>query len=164
LDKLAIAVVKYTIHYTFTDKQKDEYRKFFYWINSKSDGMLSREELLKSYWTSGFETMSEIELDKLLTYVDDDGNGYITFPEFIVAAINPKDLMDPSRLKIVFETFDKDKSGSCARSELQEAISNCGIKISENQMKAFLADNGDEDDDGELDFDEFYEMLMGPPS
>lgn len=54
LGPLEIAVVKYIVQKLFTDKQKDEYRKYFYWINTKSDGMLSREELLKSYWSSGF--------------------------------------------------------------------------------------------------------------
>ena len=70
--------------------------------------------------------MSEIYLDKLLTYVDDDGNGYITFPEFLVAAINPKSLMEEPILKKVFDSFDEDESGSCNISELKAAVSKGG--------------------------------------
>jgi hypothetical protein len=41
--------------------------------------MLTRNELLQAYWSNGYAWISEIELDKILSYVDQDGNGFVTF-------------------------------------------------------------------------------------
>jgi len=42
--------------------------------------------------------MSEVELDKALSYVDDDGNGFITFSEFLVGVITPADILVKDKL------------------------------------------------------------------
>ena len=51
--------------------------------------MLDRQEFLCAFWDVGMKNMSEVELDKALAFVDDDGNGFITFSEFLVACITP---------------------------------------------------------------------------
>jgi calcium-dependent protein kinase len=46
LGPLEKAVLKFIVERLFEDKDKDRYSKYFYAINRKSDGMLSRGELL----------------------------------------------------------------------------------------------------------------------
>jgi|LakMenEpi03Aug12_release.lakeMendotaPanAssembly.Ray.scaffolds.fasta_scaffold595199_1 hypothetical protein len=51
--------------------------------------MLVRKEFLLAFWHVGVKNMSEVELDRILAYVDDDNNGFITFSEFLVACVTP---------------------------------------------------------------------------
>ena len=74
--------------------------------------MATRNEFLSAFWTMGFRSMSEIELDSLLSYIDDDRNGYITFQEFVLAAVHADDVLTPSKLLLAFKSFDKDGGGS----------------------------------------------------
>ena len=46
--------------------------KIFYAINKKQDGKLTRLEFLHAFWMVGLKNMSEVELDRVLSYVDND--------------------------------------------------------------------------------------------
>ena len=56
----------------YTEEDFDKYKKIFYAINKKMDGLLTRHELLESYWQVGFTSMSQVELDRTLAVVDSD--------------------------------------------------------------------------------------------
>lgn len=64
-------------------------------MNKSNNGMLSRNEFLKAYWAVGMRHTSESEIDKILSYVDNDGNGYITFSEFLVASVSQEECLKP---------------------------------------------------------------------
>jgi len=66
------AFIVYLVTQLFTDLDLDFYKKIFYAINTKCDGKLTSAELLVAYWKVGLKTMSELELDRTLAYVDDD--------------------------------------------------------------------------------------------
>jgi Ca2+-binding EF-hand superfamily protein len=72
----------------FNENDKNKYLMVFYAINRKCDGNLTRQEFLEAFWAVGLKNMSEIELDRILSYVDNDQNGFITFGEFIVASVS----------------------------------------------------------------------------
>lgn len=54
--------------------------------------------------------MSELELDKVLSYVDNDQNGFITFSEFMIASVSKDYLLTRQRIADCFRSFDKDGS------------------------------------------------------
>jgi hypothetical protein len=56
----------------FSDLDIDFYKKIFYSINKTASGKLTRVEFLYAYWEVGIKTMSELELDRVLSYVDND--------------------------------------------------------------------------------------------
>ena len=56
----------------FDDADNDKFKKIFYAINKKADGLLTRGQLLEGYWSVGIKSMSEVELDRTLAYVDND--------------------------------------------------------------------------------------------
>lgn len=64
------AVLNYISSEIFTQKDKDNYLKIYYSINRLCNGLLTRNELLKAYWDNDFLFISEIELDKILAFVD----------------------------------------------------------------------------------------------
>lgn len=66
--------------------------------------------------------ISDIELDRILAQVDADLSGEITFSEFLVACVNPKDILTEERLRNVFDIFDNDKSGCISMDEVKNAL------------------------------------------
>lgn len=64
------AVLNYMVSEVFTMKDKDNYLKLYYSVNRACNGLLTRNELLRAYWDNGFAKVSEIELDKILSFVD----------------------------------------------------------------------------------------------
>ena len=61
-------------------------------------------------------------VDAIFEEVDLDGNGEIEFTEWIVASIKKKSLLAPERLKLAFQLFDKDKTGSINMQEVKETL------------------------------------------
>ncbi|RKO84287.1 calmodulin, partial [Blyttiomyces helicus] len=59
--------------------------------------------------------------------------------------------------KQAFNFFDRDKSGAIDFEELGNVMDSLGIKASESEMRAMIA-NIDVDQTGTVDFDEFYAM------
>lgn len=106
----------------FTQNDLDHYKKIFYAINTKCDGRLTRAEFLIAYWKVGLKNMSELELDRVLSYVDNDQNGFLTYSEFLVASVNPKEILTKERISACFKSFDEDESGAVSLIEIKAVI------------------------------------------
>lgn len=72
LGPLQKAFLIYMVTTLFNEEDLDSYKHIFYTINKTCNGMLTREEFLKAYWGVGLKNMSEVELDRVLSYVDSD--------------------------------------------------------------------------------------------
>ena len=106
----------------FSDADNDRYKRIFYAINTKQDGLLTRGQLLQGYWDVGVKSMSEVELDRTLAYVDNDQNGFITFGEFLAACVDSKELLQKERVVACFKSFDVDGSNSISLQEIKNII------------------------------------------
>mmetsp|Transcript_14965 Transcript_14965/g.10458 ORF Transcript_14965/g.10458 Transcript_14965/m.10458 type:complete len:192 (-) Transcript_14965:11-586(-) len=161
LANLQKAVINFVVRNLFTEEDNDFYQKIFYSINTSADGMLTRRELLIAYWRSGFKTMSEVELDSLVSVIDSDTSGVITFSEFIVACVHPEDVLSSNRLLSAFKTFDKDGSGAITVDELRESIEHVSTAfvISEHEWSSFFGEY-DEDGNDELGRQEFILVMQ----
>ena len=53
-----------------------------------------------------------------MSKVDIDHSGFIDYTEFIAASIDEKKLLSKNNLKVVFEMFDTDGSGTISANEL----------------------------------------------
>lgn len=106
----------------FSELDTDWFKKIFYEINKTCDGNLTRTEFLQAFWSVGIKSMSEIELDRVLSYVDNDQNGFITFGEFIVASVSSKEILTKERINACFRSFDQDGSGAISLAEIKEII------------------------------------------
>ena len=67
--------------------------------------------------------------------------------------------MDVENVRVVFDTFDLDKSGGISLDELQSAIKVLGIPNCSKQRVAEMFHEADIDRSGEIDFDEFVDAV-----
>merc|ERR1712032_524143 len=65
---------------------------------------------------------------------------------------------DVKQIKEAFDLFDGDKSGQVDVAELKEALSNIGL-TTESATLNNIMDSLDADHSGEVDFDEFFNLL-----
>ena len=54
--------------------------------------------------------------------VDSDNSGFIDYSEFVVAAMNEKQLTSNDKLQAAFKMFDKDGSGVISADEIKEVL------------------------------------------
>merc|ERR1712094_38708 len=66
-----------------TEEQLDEIREAFSLFDSDASGMIDIRELKAAMRALGFEVKNE-ELKKVVTDIDNDGNGTIEFSEFLM--------------------------------------------------------------------------------
>lgn len=70
--------------------------------------------------------------------------------------LTPQEIRD---LKLVFDVFDTDNSGSIDARELRKAMKALGFKISKESIEDMIADL-DIDKSGSIEFDEFLEFII----
>ncbi|XP_031553862.1 caltractin-like [Actinia tenebrosa] len=70
--------------------------------------------------------------------------------------LTPHEIRD---LRIVFDTFDTDRSGSIDARELRKAMRTLGFKIPKASLEAMIS-NLDTDESGEIEFDEFLDFIV----
>merc|ERR1712210_448513 len=93
-----------------TEEQLDEIREAFSLFDSDASGMIDIRELKAAMRALGFEVKNE-ELKKMVTDVDNDGNGTIEFAEFLgmmTAKMGEKDSRED--IEKVFKLFDDDST------------------------------------------------------
>merc|ERR1711934_203145 len=93
-----------------TDEQLDEIREAFSLFDSDASGMIDIRELKAAMRALGFEVKND-ELKKMVTGVDNDGNGTIEFVEFLgmmTAKMGEKDTRED--IEKVFKLFDDDNT------------------------------------------------------
>ena len=61
-------------------------------------------------------------MDQIINRVDADGNGFIDYTEFLVAAIDRGRLTSIELLEAAFSAFDTDASGAIDMKELKEVL------------------------------------------
>ena len=89
--------------------------------------------------------------------VDSDNSGFIDYSEFVVAAMNEKQLTTNDKLQAAFKMFDKDGSGVISASEIKEVLG-FGGNLDNNAIDAIIK-QVDENGDGEISFEEFVAMM-----
>lgn len=113
--------------------------------------------LKKMHLQVGAKQKTEEELDGIIKDLDVDGNGQISYEEFVAATIHLAKLETDDRIYEVFKQFDTDGSGFITKDEL--------IKVGEVQQIDLAADidsfmiAGDTDGDGKISYEEFYTHL-----
>merc|ERR1712220_18092 len=93
-----------------TDEQLEEIREAFGLFDGDASGAIDVRELKAAMRALGFEVKND-ELKKMITDVDNDGNGTIEFSEFLMmmtAKMGEKDSRED--IEKVFELFDSDST------------------------------------------------------
>jgi len=108
------------------------------------------------------------EINAIFAMGDGDQDGKISFLEFSKImlpscqdALNKfwKCFKTVSSVKDAFKKFDADGDGAISRQEVMNGASSCGLKLSSDEVDTLFI-LGDKDDNGQIDFSEFAEIMI----
>merc|ERR1719312_2455782 len=135
----------------------NDVKKAFASIDKNGDGMISKEEMEQC------DTFNLQEIQALFTLGDSNNDGEIDLEEFI-GVLYPvvaqallkftKDVQNVDDARFLFKQLDKDGDGLLSREELRK----CETKFSSKEIEALFA-VGDINNDGEIDLDEFINVM-----
>ena len=97
-----------------------------------------------------------------MALADLNGNGELDYSEWLLASSKRNELLNEPRLKQAFDYFDKDKSGTISLDELKSVLGETGLQSNEELDQGVWEDilaEADENGDGEIDFQEFKNMM-----
>merc|ERR1711896_17360 len=116
-----------------SDEQLDEIREAFSLFDSDASGMIDIRELKAAMRALGFEVKNE-ELKKMVTDIDNDGNGTIEFSEFLMmmtAKMGEKDTRED--IEKVFKLFDDDNTNKISFRNLARVAEELGENIDDEE-------------------------------
>lgn len=152
------AVEKYMVERMGNKEEIAVIAEAFRALDEDGDGAISLKELQKALRKRMSSSKSQAAAAKVFQTIDFNNSGALNYSEFLLAAINTEKLLCSANLRIVFDSFDKDKSGQISAGELRELL----MVDSEEQLEELwqqLMSMTDTSGDGELDFEEFEELM-----
>nr|XP_044611337.1 troponin C, slow skeletal and cardiac muscles [Equus asinus] len=158
-----------------TEEQKNEFKAAFdIFVLGAEDGCISTKELGKVMRMLGQNPTPE-ELQEMIDEVDEDGSGTVDFDEFLVMMV--RCMKDDSKgkseeeLSDLFRMFDKVVDGAASSpplaptkrlmtTSMKMLVQATGETITEDDIEELMKD-GDKNNDGRIDYDEFLEFMKG---
>ncbi|XP_034937207.1 caltractin [Chelonus insularis] len=141
-----------------TEEQQNDIREAFDLFDPEGTGKISTKELKVAFKALGVEPKKE-ELKKIITEIDPDNTGEITFDEFLSVMstkISAKDSMD--EILKAFRLFDDDNTGKITLKNLKRVANELGENLTEEELQEMI-DEADIDGDGEISQEEFLRIM-----
>ncbi|KAG7393841.1 hypothetical protein PHYPSEUDO_000018 [Phytophthora pseudosyringae] len=150
-----------TSHRTSTVNM-DMFKETFALFDKDESGCIDRDELKAMLLALG-QQLSSLEIDEIMRQADTDGDGKISFTEF-VSMMNQRlfrrgDLTSGD-LKAAFNTFDVNHDGFITSSELEHILYVLGNKHISNEEACKIIQAADKNEDGKIDYDEFCALMQ----
>merc|ERR1739845_102656 len=138
-----------------TDDQLDEIREAFGLFDADASGMIDVRELKAAMRALGFEVKNE-ELKKMVSDVDNDGNGTIEFLGMMTGKMGEKDSRED--IEKVFKLFDDDNTNKISFRNLARVAEELGENIDDEELQDMI-NQASRDGDAEINTDEFYRIM-----
>merc|ERR1712070_345541 len=141
-----------------SDEQMDESREAFSLFDGDQSGAIDVRELKAAMRALGFEVKKE-ELKKMISDIDNDGNGSIEFAEFLqmmTGKMGEKDTRED--IEKEFKLFDDDNTNKISFRNLARVAEELGENIDDEELQDMI-NQADRDGDGEINIDEFYRIM-----
>mmetsp|Transcript_10096 Transcript_10096/g.18066 ORF Transcript_10096/g.18066 Transcript_10096/m.18066 type:complete len:243 (+) Transcript_10096:2-730(+) len=143
-------------------EQMNDLKQRFLEADNNGDGKLSREELANSIASSGdaSETLSTdvaAWVESVFDSLDTDGSDSIEYTEWLAAALKEGALRCEEAIRAAFRVFDTDQSGKISVLEFSRVLQETPAEIGK------LLPDYDLNRDGEIDIDEFRQLVTGSP-
>lgn len=153
-DMLQQATIAYIVHFLTPSSEFDQLKETFRVLDKNGDGTLCLDEIKAGYEKLFGPVASELEMKKVLEEVDMDGDGTVSYEEFLNIAINREKLINEKNLKLCFEAFDENKDNKLNAEEIKRAL---GTK--DNDYVKKLISIIDQNNNSEIDYEEFKELM-----
>ena len=146
------------------EEEIETFRQSFAMFDKDGSGYISTDEL-KAMLTKFGDTPTDEEMKAILERIDQNGDGRISFEEFIVvhkdrtlSSTSEGDETEEDMMN-AFKMLDTDGSGFIEVAELKEVLRAQGVDLSDLDESAFaMLLEADEDGDGKIDFKEFHKI------
>lgn len=154
--KMKEAVCAFIASHLLTKEEVQPIDKVFQALDTQHDGMIRRYELKQAIYRVYHKLITDSELNKMMKNLDLDGDGTLSYSEFVMAAVSTKDLLSHSRLQKAFDLFDTQKKGYITHDELREAFR--FVQMDMSYLNKIIR-KVDMDGDGKITFAEFVVMM-----
>merc|ERR1712126_196933 len=142
------------------EEEMEEYREIFSFFDRDGGGTITSVELGQVMRTFGWNP-TEGDLQEMIGEIDQDGNGCITFNEFVT--LMTKNVQDDGdieeEIREAFRVFDREGHGFITVPDLTQVLTSLGDKLSEDESRE-LVEEADIDGDGNVNYEEFVTMLL----
>ncbi|XP_027432326.1 centrin-1 [Zalophus californianus] len=141
-----------------TEDQKQEVREAFDLFDADGSGTIDVKELKVAMRALGFEPRKE-EMKKMITEVDKEGTGKISFNDFL-AVMTQKMAEKDTKEEILkaFRLFDDDETGKISFKNLKRVANELGENLTDEELQEMI-DEADRDGDGEVNEEEFLRIM-----
>jgi len=147
-----------TVH--LPEAKLEEYKEIFSFFDRDGGGTITTVELGQVMRTFGW-TPSESDLQEMINEIDQDGNGCISFNEFIYLMNKSvhEDGDIEEEIREAFRVFDREGHGFITSHDLSQVLTTLGDKLSEEESEELIKE-ADIDGDGNVNYEEFVTMLL----
>ncbi|KAL1198467.1 Disease resistance protein ADR2 [Cardamine amara subsp. amara] len=137
-----------------------EIKKEFRDMDKDQNGFLSAAEVRRHGLTDDGEKLTDDEVEMFIRAADADGDGLISYDEFIKfsRAIRTDEAASEEEIKMAFRLFDKDRNGLISAAELRLVMKNLGEKVTDEEVEMRIREV-DVDGDGQINYDEFVRVM-----
>jgi calcium-dependent protein kinase len=159
--KMQQAVLTLIIHQLLSAEEVEDQKRLFARLDLNRDGMLQREELVEGFREIYGEVVEQ-EVDEIMALADLNGNGELDYSEWLVATSQMDVILTDKKLKQAFLFFDRTCCGRFGLQELKDVMGQAnGLhnEVLEDGVFVDILAEADENADGEIDFDEFRNMM-----
>ena len=154
-NKFKQAVLQFITTQFDIQQEEDNLREVFRQFDVEKTGQITKKVFLKELVKLYGEEDAKLLTNKIFNTLDLDGNGDISYNEFLTSIIDSKKFITNDRLDKAFKLFDKDGNGKLSIDEIRQVFGG-----DEKKWKKIIEDI-DLNDDGEVDFEEFKMLMTG---
>ena len=142
-----------------TTEELDDLHKEFEKIDVDNSGIISARELENALKQANMPLAAQ-EIARIIHEIDYNGKGQMHYSEFIAATIHAKEiLLSDERLEGVFRMFDRDRSGSISKNDIQKAMNNLGEKcLTQRELNEIITKH-DKSHHGTISLEDFKLMM-----
>ena len=155
-EKLQQATIAYIVHSIYCNEEIDDLKHVFNKLDINKDGKLTYQEFRDGFSKhfQGKEFLKEINIEQLLSDIDGNLDGVISYEEFLRVTVNKKKLLNERNLQIAFDKFDLDKDGKLSKTEIKTVLDTTDFEYINRLIDAI-----DNNRDGYVSFDELKNLM-----
>ena len=127
-------------------------------FNTTDDGKLSKKDIYNELIKYFDKKEIDETIDDIFLLLDGANRGYIEYEEFLRATIDPKIILSDENLVYAFNFFDRDNTGRISVEKIMSIF--VDDKVNEEVFRSIFNEI-DTNQDGEIDFQEFKDMMLG---